>query len=49
MHLAFERKHEEFTVIRINFNIVKRDDKEYPYNEDNLYFEFNNAGYHNII
>jgi len=47
--LVFEREHEEFIVIRVNFNTVKKDDEEYPYEENDLYLEFNNAGYYNII
>ncbi len=48
MYLAFKKEYKEFTVIRINLNTVKNDNKEYPYNKDNLYLEFNNAGYNNI-
>ncbi len=49
IYLASEEEYKEFTVIRVNFNIVKRDNEEYSYNENNFYFEFNNAGYNNII
>ncbi len=49
MYLAFEREYKEFTVIKVNFNIVKRDGKEHLYEEDNLYLEFNNAGYNGIV
>ena len=45
----FERKHEEFTIIRINLNIAKKDNKEYLYDKNDLYFELNNIGYNNII
>ncbi len=44
-----KKKHKEFTVIKINFNIVRRNDKEYFYNEDDLYLEFNNVGFNDII
>ncbi len=47
--MAFKREYEEFIVIRINFNTVKRDNEEYLYNEDDLYFEFNNVEYNSII
>ncbi len=49
MYLTFEGKYKEFTVIRINFNIAKNDDKEYPYNEDNFYLEPNNTKYDGIV
>ncbi len=49
MHLVFEEEYEEFTVIRVNFNIVKNDSEEYLYDENNLYFESNNVGYNDII
>ena len=49
IYLVFEKEYKEFTVIRVNFNIARRDNEEYSYNEDNLYFEFNNIGYYNII
>ncbi len=48
-YLIFEEEHEEFIVIKVNLNIVKRDNEEYLYNEDNLYLEFNNVGYDSII
>ncbi len=48
-HLAFKEKHEEFIVIKVNFNTIKKDDEEYPYNEDDLYFESNNIEHYNII
>jgi len=47
--LAFKKEYKEFTVIGVNFNIVKRDGEEHLYKEDDLYFEFNNAGYDGII
>ena len=49
IYLAFEEEHEEFIVIGINLNIVKRDNKEYPYNKDDLYLESNNVRYYSII
>ncbi len=45
----FEREYEEFTIIRVNLNIVKNDSEEHPYNEDDLYLKLNNAGYNDII
>ncbi len=45
----FKREHEEFIMIDVNFNIVKNDDKEYLYKEDDLYLEPNNVGYYSII
>jgi len=47
--LTFERKHKEFTVIKVNLNIARNDSKEYLYDEDDLYLEFNNVGYNSII
>ncbi len=49
IYLVFEGKYEEFIVIRVNFSIVKKDDEEYLYNKNDLYFEFNNIGYYSII
>jgi len=49
MYLAFKGEHEEFIVIRVNLNIIRGDDEEYSYDKDNLYLEFNNVGYYNII
>ena len=49
IYLVFERKHKEFTVIEVNFNITKNNNEKHLYNEDNLYFEFNNIGYNSII
>jgi len=49
MYLTLEKEHEEFTVIKVNFNIVKNDDEEYPYNEDDPYLKLNNTGYNDII
>ncbi len=48
-YLTFKKEYKEFIVIRVNLNIVKNDGEEYLYNEDNLYFESNNAGYNSII
>ncbi len=45
----FKEKYKEFIIIKINFNIVKNDNEEYLYDEDDLYFKFNNIGYNNII
>jgi len=47
--LASEKEYEEFTVIGINFNIIKNNGEEYLYDENDFYFEFNNARYNNII
>ena len=44
-----EKEHKEFTVIKINFSIVKRDDEEYSYNKNDLYLKLNNAKYNDII
>ncbi len=49
MYLTFKREYEEFTIIKINLNIVKNNNEEYSYNEDNPYLEFNNVEYNNII
>ncbi len=49
IYLVFKEKHEEFTVIRINFSIIKRDKEEHLYNEDDLYLESNNVRYNSII
>ncbi len=40
-----KEKYKEFTIIGINFNIIREDKEKYLYNEDNLYFEFNNIEY----
>ncbi len=45
----FKEKYKEFIVIEINFSIVRKNGEEYLYNEDDLYFESNNTGYHSII
>ncbi len=45
----FEREYKEFIVIGVNLNIAKNNGEEYPYDEDNFYFEFNNAGYNDIV
>ncbi len=49
IYLAFEREYKEFIVIRFNLNIIRNDNKEHLYDEDNLYLEFNNVGYDGII
>ena len=49
MYLTFEREYEKFIVIRVNLNIVREDDEEYLYNENDLYFEFNKVKYDDII
>ena len=33
----------------INLNIVRNNNEEHLYDEDDLYFEFNNAGYYSIV
>ncbi len=48
-HLAFEEEYKEFIVIEVNFNTIKKDDEEYLYKKDDLYFESNNIGHYNII
>ncbi len=49
MHLVPKEKHEEFTVIRVNLNTIRRDSKEHLYNENDLYLESNNIGYYSIV
>ncbi len=49
IYLAFEREYKEFIVIRVNFNIIKKNDEKYPYDKDDLYLKPNNIGYYNII
>ncbi len=49
MYLTSKGEYKEFTVIGVNFNIVKEDSNEYLYKKDDLYLEFNNAGYDSII
>ncbi len=49
MYLTFEREYEKFIVIRVNLNIVKNNNEEHLYNEDDLYLESNNTGYNDII
>ena len=48
-YLTFKREYKEFTIIKINFNTAKRDNKEHPYNKDDLYFKLNNTEHYNII
>jgi len=47
--LTSEREHEEFTIIGVNFNIIRGDDKEHLYKKDDFYFKLNNVGYDDII
>ncbi len=49
MYLTFKREYKEFIVIGVNLNTAKEDNKEYSYNENNLYLELNNIRYYNII
>ncbi len=48
-YLAFEREYEEFIIIKVNFNIIRKDSEEYLYEENDFYLEFNNIGYNDII
>ena len=45
----FEKEHKEFIIIGVNLSIIKGDDEEHLYNEDDLYLELNNIGYYSII
>ncbi len=45
----FEREYKEFIIIRVNLSIIKNDNEEYLYNEDDLYLKSNNTGYNDII
>ncbi len=49
IYLISEREYKEFIMINVNLNTMKNNGEEYPYDENNLYFESNNVGYHNII
>ncbi len=49
IYLTFEEEHEEFIVIKVNLNIIRKDNEEYLYNEDDPYFELNNVEHHNIV
>ncbi len=49
IYLAFKEEYEEFTIIRVNFNIIKNNGEKYLYNKNDLYLESNNVGYNNII
>jgi len=49
MHLTFKREYKEFIVIKVNLNIVRKNNEEYPYNKNDLYLESNNIGHHSII
>ncbi len=49
MHLTPKGEHEEFTIIRVNFNTARNDGEKHLYNEDDLYLKLNNAGYNDII
>ncbi len=44
-----KREYKEFIVIRVNLNIIRNNNEEYLYNEDNPYLESNNTGYNGII
>jgi len=46
---VLEREHKEFIIIKVNLNTVRNDSEEHLYDKDDLYFEFNNVGYDNII
>ncbi len=48
-YLTSKRKHKEFTIIKVNLNIIKNDNKEHLYNEDDLYLKPNNTGHNDII
>ncbi len=48
-YLTLEKEYKEFTVIKINLNIARNNNEEYPYNKDNLYLKSNNTGYNDII
>ncbi len=47
--MAPEGEYEEFTIIKINLNTVRNNGEEYLYDENDLYFEFNNIEYNSII
>ncbi len=49
MHLTSKKKHKEFTIIKVNLNIIKNNGEEYSYDKDNLYLKSNNIGYDDII
>ena len=49
MHLAFEKEYKEFTIIKVNFNIVKKDNEKHLYEKDDPYLELNNTRHYNII
>ncbi len=48
IYLAFKRKHKEFTIIKVNFNIIKKDNEEHPYEENDPYLKPNNTRHYNI-
>ncbi len=45
----FKKEYEEFTIIKVNLNIIKNNNEEYFYNKNDLYFKPNNIRYNNII
>ncbi len=48
-YLVFEGEYKEFTVIRVNLNIIKNDGEKHLYDKDDPYLKPNNAGYNDII
>ena len=48
-YLTFKREHKKFTIIKVNLNIARENNKEHLYNKNDLYLELNNIGYNNII
>ncbi len=47
--MVSKREYKEFTIIKVNFNIIRKDNEEYLYNENDFYFEFNTVGHYSII
>ncbi len=49
MYLTFKREYKEFTIIKVNFNVIGKNGEKRLYNEDDFYFEPNNVEYNNIM
>ncbi len=49
MYLTSKEKYKEFTIIKVNLNIIRNNSEEHLYNKDNFYLEPNNVEYNDII
>ena len=49
IYLTSKEKYKEFTIIKVNLNIIRNNSEEHLYNKDNFYLEPNNVEYNDII